>query len=78
LLVEEGISILIFACPRILPGSEDLQTACKLHGKCFNLLLTHVVSRPVAGSDFEYPNLVNQRGSLLSKGWAQGTYCSIV
>jgi len=59
MLVEEDISIPIFACPRILPGSEDLQTACKLHGKCFNLHLTYIVSRPAAGSDFEYPSLVN-------------------
>jgi len=60
-----------------MPGSEDLQTACKLHGECFNLHHTYAVSRPEAGSDFEYPSLVNQRGSLLSKCWtrlwAQGT-----
>jgi len=34
LLFEEDISIPDFACPSILPGSEDLQTACKV-GRMF-------------------------------------------
>jgi hypothetical protein len=56
----ESISVPNFACPRILPGSEDFQTALKLYGECFNLHLTYVVSRPAAGGDFKCPSLVNQ------------------
>jgi len=61
------LTLLVRVSSRSLMGSEDLQTACKLRGEFFNLHHTHVVSRPAAGSDFEYPSLVNQRGSLLSK-----------